>query len=394
MTPETHDAQRQELSVTNEPNVKDVRRLWHAFVDMLAGGRAAIVYHGDLDGAIGAAYIRRALAQRGLHVQTYWVSTEEYHFRYLRDWLRRLRPAACVFSDVSIENSPRALEEIVADVAGPILVYDHHYVTNDSPLPQNVVLANPTPKLKRGDRHIPTFVLAHMIANDLNIQFPDWLLVLAIFAEGVDEFYTEELARLGTNAFGPQPAFDRRFYQRSGLQRASTLIRAEYSSEKKTENVLALIDDVIDGRIASFLEFKKQLEERLSSVADDIGHETSMIIDAWKLKIAAEYGPEGVVFIPIDSRYSIAGPVASVLRGTYRDKVIVTSQMRGDFAVIEVRTRNDTLLNLPEILKQVASRVPVINSGGHPSAAGALIEAAGLKDFSAALQQAVSSACR
>lgn len=381
MSNELHKRYSPRLAIASDSRAEGQHRRWTEFVDALEAGTVAVVYHGDLDGAMGGAYLRRALTDRGFTTKAYWVATEEYHFEHMIRWLGQIRPTACVFSDISIENSVATLRTVAEMVTGPVIVCDHHYASTDQDLPSKVLVANPTPRLQQGETPVPTFVLADIVAASSAMYLPEWLLILAIFAEGVDEFYRAELANLRTAAFGNYPLLNREFYRRSGLQRATSLIRAEFSTSNKGHHVIGLLDRIISGQIRTFEEFKTELERSVGGLSSAIGRETSQVIDDWAARIAKDPSGKQLVVVPVESEYSIAGPVASVLRAKFLDRIVAAFQIRDGYAIIEIRARNDGPHNLPEALKRVSYYVPVVNSGGHPSAAGALIAAADVERF-------------
>jgi single-stranded DNA-specific DHH superfamily exonuclease len=125
-----------------------------------------------------------------------------------------------------------------------------------------------------------------------------------------------------------------------------------------------------------------QLKEKIGFIADDRSNEINKYIDEWKKKLEVSPLKEDVVvFIPVTSRYSIAGPVASILRGQFPDKVFISYTIKDNTAIIEMRTRNDTSLNFVTILTRISENVEFINFGGHPPAAGASLHKDGLDDF-------------
>src|SRR5207244_3528392 len=103
--------------------------------------------------------------------------------------------------------------------------YDRHFVHFNLDKP-NVVLANPTPeKLKKGEVPIPAFLFAYRIAREDGLSFPDWLLLLSIFAEGVNSFFEEDASALFERVFEKKPSRSvQKEYKRTPLSRISNLI--------------------------------------------------------------------------------------------------------------------------------------------------------------------------
>ncbi len=373
---------------------------WDSFSDQVRDGeRVAVVHHGDLDGAIGAAYARTALRLRHgrLDIPVHWVATEEYDFEHLRSWLTDQSPDRCCIFDISLANHAATVEFLQGTVRHETFIYDHHVLTGDRPSGK-VTLANPTPAaLGSDERHVPTFLFARDLAADSDLSFPDWLLLLGIFAEGVDGHYEREARQLFSDCFanGQVRGPLRKAYRRSPLSRIASLVRAEFSDPTKPHRVLDLLGRVAEGHLTELAEFKGELDLELGPEADAISREITANVERWTRRLKSDAAPPGtVVAIPIEERHSVAGPVASVLRGKFPNRVIVTYEIRGETAVVELRTRNDTTLSFPTILAQVAHDVPLKNYGGHPSAAGASMDAAHFPRFLKQLETEVEARMR
>jgi single-stranded DNA-specific DHH superfamily exonuclease len=160
---------------SDDPRLSRIIDSWHTFENSITGaGKVGVVYHGDMDGLVGAAYIKRTLLKyvpEGM-LKTYWVSTDEYDFELLRQWVKEQDLQICVFTDVSIENHLPTLEFISQHVSKKVFIYDHHFVNNTFNN-HKITLANPTPKkLEKGETPIPTFLFAYRVARENNLQFP------------------------------------------------------------------------------------------------------------------------------------------------------------------------------------------------------------------------------
>lgn len=379
---------------SDDPRLNKVIELWDSFANSISGEeKIGIVYHGDMDGLVGATYIRRALLKYVPESMThaYWVSTDEYDFELLRQWVSEQDLNKFVSTDVSIENHQPTLQFISRHVSDKAFIYDHHFVNGvvDDP---KVTLANPTPeKLDKGMIPVPTFLFAYRVARENNLHFPDWLLLLSIFAEGVDSFFEGEARLLYERVFDKKASDSiKEDFKRTPLSKISNLVRAGFSLPQKNNTALQLLDRVATGDLLSFDDLRDQLAYEFEPTSSDIASRITHYLNVWKRKLgSAEFRDEPVVFIPINAPHSVAGPVASILRGQYPDKVLITYIHRDDKVVFELRTRNDTHLNLAKILGRVASEVEVTNYGGHPMAAGAIIRWADLRKFTETLEREI-----
>ncbi len=368
-----------------DPRLNECITLWHSFVQSINGtDRIGIVFHGDFDGLMGATYIRRVLLKHipESQLEIFWISTDEYDFNSLSAWVDITQINKCVFADISIENSPAILDYMRTKVLGTIFIYDHHLIYNSMNI-NNVLLANPTPnQLQANELPLPTFIFAYRLAQEEALVFPDWLVLLSIFAEGVDDKYAsfvrELFMRLNIRIFKT----NRETFRRSPLSEINSLLRAEFSSFEKDYQSLDIFDKVTIGEIQSLKEVEKLLKEKYQGIAKSISDEISYLVDLWKNKIEnTDFADQRVVFVPLDAQHAVSGPVASILRGYYPDKVIITYYQRQGTVIVELRTSNNSPLNLVEMLRIVATNIDFINYGGHPSAAGASFTESSLKDF-------------
>ncbi|HEY0427481.1 MAG TPA: DHH family phosphoesterase [Pyrinomonadaceae bacterium] len=383
------------FSPSNDPRLSEAVNLWKSFENTLTNtDKVGLIYHGDMDGLIGAAYTRRTILK---HVdekmlKVFWIGTEEYDFASLRHWVAEQRLNKCVFTDISIENHLSTLDFVSKTVIDKVFIFDHHVINEDiAKVDTKVIIANPTPaKLQKGVTPVPTFLFAYRLAKDNDFNFPDWLLLLAIFSEGVDSFFESETKLLLHNAFGIDVQGSvRQCYKNTSLPKISSFIRAAFSSPEKDNQALQLIDDVITGKIQTINQFRLELSKRFEPISKQISKNISEYVDIWKDKIAVELKDSPIILIPVDASHAVSGPVASILRGAYPEKVIITYIKYKDNIIFELRTSNDTHLNLAAILGRVASQIEVINYGGHPMASGALIKEAELKPFVEKLEQEI-----
>jgi hypothetical protein len=76
-----------------------------------------------------------------------------------------------------------------------------------------------------------------------------------------------------------------------------------------------------------------------------------------------------VVLMLEDEPPSVIGPVASLLRGKYPDQDSVCKH--NGKGVVELRTRNGSLVDFPRTMARIAAKIWLLTYGGYPSAVGA-----------------------
>lgn len=346
--------------------------IWHTFCrDLLPESSVALVYHGDADGAVAASVIELVLS-RGLSLPPvlYWVGTDEYDFKELRRWLFQLQPTHIVFLDIAIENEPNVLEGIIADTGSGIFIFDHHLVRHRSNL-NSALLANPTPEpLKPSEVPVPSFAFALALSRDAKLFFPKWLLIYAIFAEGVDSFVEPFLRTLVSSMFQLQPNQAlREWYRSSSLGRLGSLVRASFSEKFKNQVFVKLLQTSIREQHNSCNELLRALETHFGPAADRISFSISKLVSKYEESISQ--ATNRLIVIEVDDVHAVAGPVASILRSKAPEKVVLAWLRKNDLVICELRTGFQSGTNLVNVLKELSQEVPLTNFGGHASAAGA-----------------------
>ena len=353
-----------------------------------------IIYHGDVDGLVGAAYARRVLMESNpiLDIRSFWIATEEYDFQTLMEWVGNHQFDACVILDISIENHVTAMRYITTHVKDFVFVFDHHII--HTPFSDvRAVIANPTPSsVVPPNSPVPTFMFALALARQHHLSFPPWLLLMCIFSEGVDSFMTAETASLCKTVLAMRAdERPRDVYRGSILGRAASLLRTGFTLAEKHGHSLEIVSKIIANvvrtpeALAASLELSFGYEsKRMQGVID-------YLLSEWRARLSEIPALSRLVIIPINDVHAVATVVASVLRASFPGHVIMTWVRYHDNAVIELRTDNQSSLNLVSFLSLVALEVPLINYGGHAPAAGATVRYQHLDHFCGVLSRIVDA---
>lgn len=384
------------FSHINDERLDTAIQAWKSFESTLTpNDKIGLIYHGDMDGLLGATIIKHTLLKHVsvTKLRVYWVGTEEYDFSDLRDWVEEQHLDRCIFADISIENHSPTLAHVAKHVRHKTFIFDHHLINGSLESDSRIILVNPTPiKLQKNESPIPTFLFAYKLALENAIYFPSWLLLLAMFTEGVDSFFKEQVKKILEEEFALDSRLSlREAYKTTALPRISSLIRAYFSRLQKDDIALTLMEDVITGKFLTPEELESELSKRFKGVAAKISTSITTLVEEWTDNIVTNYSDSPVVFIFLDAPHAVSGPVASIIRGSFPDKVIVTYVKNKGSFVFELRTSNDTHLNLAAILGRVAAKINLINYGGHPMAAGTLVREADLEKFLEILGKEIST---
>ena len=135
-----------------------------------------------------------------------------------------------------------------------------------------------------------------------------------------------------------------------------------------------LLVELATGPKTSMDAFLTCLEECYGSRAEANSNLLSRLIDEWKSRVKKSDDNSAKAVIIEVAESSIAGPLASILRGYFPSRVIVTIGDATTASFAELRTSNNSNINLVNELTTISGYVPLINFGGHAAAAGALFD--------------------
>ena len=299
---------------------------WETFsAPLLAEQRIGLVYHGDFDGAIGAAYAQAALLKRhpNIRVLKYWISTDELDFISVKEWSNSSNLNSCAFFDLSIVNKPEIVHAISKVVSGNIFIYDHHHVNSELQLPKNVLFENPTPKLSVVSKPVPTFEFARSLSELIGLYYPVWLYTLSIIAEGVTDFYDEDLELISfTNGFDYNRIQQNVLVEGQSLRNLSRRASRLFDRKDRSHRLVDVLTNLATSNGATFEDFLSAVI-KLDGPAEKMAS-TSKLIDRIAKRVARL--PEGKCLVvvntpPVDE---CVRSVASVLRGKFPNHIFLT----------------------------------------------------------------------
>ncbi len=358
---------------------------WNIFFENLsANDSIALVYNSDIDGIIGAVYAINAMNSRVIleNIYPYQIGTEEYDFIELKEWIDKNHFTKSVFVDVSIENSPDVLQHIQKSINSLVFVYDHHIVRADILPNEKIFIANPTPsKLEKGELPVPTFLFALYLSQKYDIEFPAWLLLTAIFAEGVESFFSTQVEELYCSVFQQhiKGKNHRKAFRNTSLSRISSLVRAGLSVREEGSAIIKAFS--INNSSIGYVELIKFLDNAYSKKAKALSYEITTNVDEQIALIKARKLNDKIIIIKVNSYPSVVGPIASILRQYFPDKVFLSYFHNQNNVMFEIRVDNNSPINLVKILDLLSSQVLFYNYGGHTMAAGGLLKTEDLQIF-------------
>lgn len=373
----------------NEIRIIDSQKAsWDHFAsDIKFNDFIGVVYHSDGDGLVGALYASRSVEHLvDSKIFYHWITNAEFDFVGLFEFIKKTKINKLIIVDISIENYRHIIDKLKEQV-DQVFIFDHHIVTDEKALLYSspIYLMNPTLNKALGtNRPIPTFLFAYYLALNNDIVFPDWLLLISIFSEGLDDRFKPEVEILFQKLNIVFQGDLRSAYWNSRFAVIASYIKTEFNGGIKSNFNLLELQKCIESYPDDFKRLEKNLEKKLKLRSQEINNSINNTVRLWEsLLELSDYKIMSFVLIPIENKAIIEGPVASILRGNYPKKIFASFKIYRDKVIYEFRTSNSSPVNIVNILGKINNSHPniLINYGGHPSACGCSILIENLGSF-------------
>lgn len=287
-------------------------------------GNVGIFFHDDTDGCCSAAIVLALLRQRGLKplLGTGEIDEETFN-RFAKEKLD-----AAIFLDYAVDQYPQWLKHWKGK---PVLVIDHHPVTNDL---NKLGFLYVNPRLKDAKVYVSASQIVFPICKKAGLEGKDWL------------------ERVGGTG-------DRAIEGGSDEKRATELVDAVKAVEH--EDGLVSLAGVLAGleRLDRFIYSEKYMK-----IHQKYEHELNIQLEKFR---AVEM--ETIIFFETRSNYSLTSSLANRLFEIYPDKTLIIYRCDNRWCKLSSRSRK---YDMDKILKEVTAAVGG-KGGGHPVAAGAKI---------------------
>ncbi len=338
-----------------------------SWFDRAAQSDASLIYHGDPDGVVSAALVSAFFAKRfGRPLsKTYWVGTHEFDFKGLSKWILYANTKYIALFDINIIANTQLLLQWRAKGIHA-LIYDDHDVGHVEP-PDNVTYL--TPSRLSLKRPVPPSLFATILEGSLQPQ-EITCASIAVIGENLREEYSDLIAAAPL----PPDRLD---------EHVRRVVAFYLCSEHNREDLsLRFIREILSAPIES-LENKNKLPT--ASALDHIRYLVDSDVRT-NLKDPEEWINKkhgcNFFFKEVKAKTWVVGLVASNLRDASQRGISIAYQYFNGRIIVEARRqKNLPDLHLVTLLKALTRDVPVINLGGHPTAAGAAIHTAGRGNF-------------
>jgi hypothetical protein len=369
--------------LTAAPSEINAARAW---IDEYARSKRVLVaYHADPDGVVAAVLASDYLQQHsGASVTGIAVRTHEFDFRKLREHLRAASFDALVAVDINFASRTGFLSWLANGLAKPALIYDDHLASTHQTGSEDFLYINPMTS-RRPELPVPACFFMYLVwsgKRDTELagaKLPD-IVDIGLFGESVlSEF---------KNRMGIAHA------ELDDLRHAANLIYALYAVVD-----WPTVDDPVFGRLSSLpvqsvdsrtiVRKIRELDRSLGNVSVRLNRTVRAATD---LAIASAarfpFGGGEIVVGRVDAAdFLIANLVASNMRNRLNKGVAIACQRLSDRTIVEMRrTRDLKDVELDAAVQKVSRMSGVVNSGGHPPAAGMAVESTHLDEVLSALR--------
>lgn len=335
-------------------------------------------YGADADGMVSIGIII-TLLQKQLGVESRRITKSSidnygYDMREPMGELRSSLPDAVIGVDIPIHQAIDALTELDSLVLSA-LFYDHHVMKEGTSflLSLKKILYLNSRIIGYSCNH-PASYFAYCISEELGAPIPSWLVSAGLHGDRALERYPEIVKKV-------EPSVSYR--------KLCTLLNAVgrfHDEQVRSRGIQAVMR--ICGEQLSWKEFEDsyeyaELTEYSECISDDVRKEVSRILRRTSIS-------ENLIIDIAHSPYFIAGVIASIIASQRDGTIVAIAQTNENRTQIEFRLGKNASVDLINVLQVISDKVATLSFGGHPAAAGMLIEGIDAKDVVAAVSTVLS----
>jgi single-stranded DNA-specific DHH superfamily exonuclease len=293
-------------------------------------GNVAIFFDQDCDGTCSAAIFYAYCRQLGVKAKAYVGNIDEKSFKRFA----KKKFNAAVILDFGVSQYP----EYLKDFRGKrVMIVDHHKVVEDL---NNIGFLFINPRLEDPNTYVSTTHISFDICKEAELKGLEW--VARVGMVGDYEVEGTKTEREATDIIAAVSIL-----RRNDLEKL-----VEFLSKTK--------------RIEDFVYNTKYQKMRIK-----LNKEVEKQIKAFERE---DFGD--IAFFQLKSKYGITSIVATNLFDKYPYKTIVVYTKRGNFYKFSARSKK---IDLAECFRRITQGIG--KGGGHPVAAGGMIQAKYLKEF-------------
>ncbi len=346
----------------------DVLKAAHAFLKGIKkNDKVLIIYHPDPDGVCSAVLFIKALEKR--HPNTIHVLNQGPHVTITDETLKMVKGKKynkVIIVDLNVENDVEAVRKL-ASLCDGVLIVDHHVSTGLLKREEgNITYINSCHLgFANGDKY-PASKLSYDILKEWNKDMErwDWVAAIGVVGDSADDFWFDFI----------RDVCGKWMVERENIEMAARII--EFCRAKGYDVVERALH-VLNG-CNSMQEF---LKSEIVKAVEDMEKEYEKVIESVKKECYDD--KDGLAIIIIPTKYNMKSIVANTLsKNMFPDKTLVVIWEDKTHYHLSFR-RQDRVVGMNVLAKNVVKRVKAGEGGGHIPAAGARIpkQSVGLEEL-------------
>ena len=321
-----------------------------------------LIHDADGDGISSAKILQAGLKQLGIKAKYHFAAFDRNKLfgDFLLKFIEQRKIAAIFTTDLNL-LATNYVQQKEALKGKTFIVFDHHELQQN--LDKNVLYFHPalTYGFEDPSQYCTTKLVYDIMSEFADLTELDWVASIGLVADSTyrtwKDFVDNTTQKLGLPI--PKNPFD------SELQKVGSLLAYGLAMDK--ESAEKAIKTYFTAK--SYTEAGKGLQQ-FEIVGDEIQH----YVKHWS-DFAEKH--DDVIFIKIESQYKINSLVSSRISVEHPHTTIIvgspnrsTEEKEEKFFSFSLR-RQDKNVNLPKLLKEIATQLPGCLGGGHIPAAGA-----------------------
>jgi single-stranded DNA-specific DHH superfamily exonuclease len=356
-------------------------------IKTLKNGRILVLYNADADGFCSSYFIVKSLCSEGNYNNI--ITKAVWNFEFDFDWLPGLvdsaKPEVVISLDTPIIQEPQILKLISSQTE--VLIYDHHIVPKNFIPILNVSYINSRLLDDNKENFPTTFFISSLFYTDKSFEHNDFII---LFCGLHGDYYfnkNDDLKMIAESNF--KSLFDGFSDRKSKIDLYTGKINSLFRAfpEKTPHNAQQFIIQ----KLSSFsIEDTLNLFDKEYQIAEAQKKITSEVNNAIE-KIKSVPCKGDICCEVLQFKTFSVGIVSTVLAFQKYAEVVSIGFKSKTKIQFELRTHEDSKVDLTVLLDKQRNDFTPITSGGHPKAAGALINKSDADTFCKTLTKSFKS---
>ncbi len=325
-----------------------------------------IVYHRDSDGVCASVILEKMLKKLGKKSITTIAcdpSTPAVTFELMQKIIK-INPNYLIFADMAVDQDPNQLIILKQKIGCSTIVIDHHPPSNDLNM---IDIAHINPRFANNSYYFPASYVVYKIGEKIfDVSDFSWIAMIGIIGDHAVET-CQDFVKAFTRANG-NFGETQKILEQTKFGHASEIIMAARAIDSVSGDGIETSRNILNNSLGiDKFTASKTLDEWYQITQQDIDNAT----DGFEKKSELHSGGKIAVY-KIQTPYKIESIVASKISEKYPRMSIMVCRDAGN--KIACSLRNQKTADLSKIVKMSLVGLRQSVGGGHPQAAGVLVD--------------------